>query len=229
MSLQERLTVVRMVVLALVVTTGSTVAACSNAGDNPVEAASEIYDPGAAVAANDPRPQDVVAPPGPDGTPGDANGTGEATADAEDDTTQETEIDPLAIRGEIIDKYSLAYGECFNQVTGMQAEQRVTVTARVDCTEPHLGEVFHTFELDVAHPAVYPGDEEMRGFTRRQCYDIFEGFVGMSYELSQYEIDVFTPNRTNFEDATARYRGVHCWLHHVDDEPISGTARGTAQ
>ena len=69
----------------------------------------------------------------------------------------------------------------------------------------------------------------MRGYALRLCYEQLEAFVGEAYELSVYEIGVFTPNRTNFEHEVARYRGVHCWLYHTDDLPMSDTARGTAR
>ena len=89
--------------------------------------------------------------------------------------------------------------------------------------------MYHTFELDAPFPAVYPGDDAVRGFALRVCYEQFESFVGESYELSVYEIGVFTPNRTNFEHDVARYRGVHCWLYNPDDEQAAGTAAATSR
>ncbi len=184
----------------------------------------------AAVAARENRAEDVVAPTAAE--PADDQDGGSTNAEADDESGDESsdeELDLLAIRGEIISEYNLVQGECFNRVEGLQAGRRVVLTARVDCAEPHLAEVFHTFEIDVPHPGIYPGDDAMLGFALQECYDRFEPFVGMSYELSVYEIDVFTPNRTNFEHAAARYRGVHCWLHHIDNEPLQESARGTAR
>ena len=137
-------------------------------------------------------------------------------------------IDPLDIAGEIINEYNLANGDCFNRFEGLQAGRRLAITARVGCDESHWAEVYHTFELEAPYPAVYPGDDAVRGYALRVCYEQFEAFVGEVYELSVYEIGVFTPNRTNFEHEVARYRGVHCWLYHADEETVSGTARGTA-
>ena len=211
-------TAAKLAALALAVAAGS---ACSGAADNEAEA--EPIDPAAAVAASDPQAQDVVAPGAPDGV----DGLGDGSSEPESAESGEDNIDPLAIRGEIISEYNLVQGECFNRVEGLQAGRRVVITSRVDCAEPHLAEVFHTFELDVAHPGIFPGDEVTRSFAVRACYDHFQPFVGMSYELSVYEVGVFIPNRTNFEDEAARYRGVHCWLYHVDGEALSGSARGT--
>ena len=133
--------------------------------------------------------------------------TGPAVTAARTPPTGLGPIDPLDIPGEIINEYTLAGGDCFNRFEGLQAGRRLAITARVDCDEPHWAEVYHTFELDAPHPAVYPGDDAVRGFALRVCYEQFDAFVGEIYELSVYEIGVFTPNRTNFDHEVARYRG----------------------
>lgn len=214
-----RKTATTLAACAVAVAVGS---ACSGLTDGTAEDEQGISDPAEAVAAIETRTEDVVVPPG-------GEDVVDSSGDAGNDEADQHEIDLLAIRGEIINEYNLLEGECFNRVDGLQSGRRVVITARVGCTEPHRAEVFHTFELDVAHPGIYPGDNAIRGFALRKCYDRFEPFVGMSYELSDYEIDVLTPNRTNFEDEVARYRGVHCWLYHIDGEPLSGSAKGTRQ
>ena len=191
---------------------------------------SELTDPAAAVAASGPtNTADVVAAlEGGSGARPDTTFDGTADESA-DGSTGLGPIDPLDIPGEIISEYSLVSGDCFNRFEGLQAGRRLAITARVDCDEPHWAEVYHTFDLDAPHPAVFPGDDAVRGFALRVCYEQFEAFVGEVYELSVYEIGVFTPNRTNFEHEVARYRGVHCWLYDANDEMVSGTARGTAR
>ena len=204
-------------------------AGCSTGPENDEE---ELTDPAAAVAAaRPPGTTDVVAAlsaaseTGPDT---EADPAAEDDSDS-DESTELGPIDPLDIPGEIISEYNLVDGDCFNRFEGMQAGRRLAITARVGCDEPHWAEVYHTFELDAPHPAVYPGDDTVRSFALRVCYEQFEAFVGEAYELSVYEIGVFTPNRTNFEHEVARYRGVHCWLYDANDERLSGTARGTSR
>ena len=204
-------------------------AACSSVPDSDEE---EPTDPAAALAAAGPsEAADVLA----------ALAAGsDAGSDPEDDPPAESgpdsdepaelgPIDPLDIAGEIVNEYSLVAGDCFNRFEGLQAGRRLAITARVGCDEPHWAEVYHTFELDAPYPAVYPGDDAVSGFALRLCYEQFESFVGEAYELSVYEIGVFTPNRTNFEHDVARYRGVHCWLYHTDEETVTGTAAGAAR
>ena len=193
-------------------------AAC---GEDPATPAEEPEDPAAVVAGSQAASlTDVVASqqqvtldaPAPEG----GNASDEAV-----------EIDPLSIPGEIVTEDSLELGECFNQVRGLTSGRRFEIIARIDCEQPHWAEVFHVFEIDVPHPGIHPGDAEMRDYARRSCYEHFEPFVGESYELSVYEIDVFTPTRVNFEHDVARYRTVHCWLHDIDSETISGSAANT--
>ena len=203
-------------------------AACSNGpgGDD-----SELTDPAAAVAASGPtNTADVVAAlEGGSGARPDTTFDGTSGDGSPDTATELGPIDPLDIPGEIINEYTLAGGDCFNRFEGLQAGRRLAITARVDCDEPHWAEVYHTFDLDAPHPAIYPGDDAVRGFALRVCYEQFRAFVGEIYELSVYEIGVFTPNRTNFDHEVARYRGVHCWLYDATDELVSGSARGTAR
>ena len=204
-------------------------AACSSGPEDDEEA---LTDPAAALAAAGASeaadvlaaiPTESDAGSDSEGDPSPSGGSGP------DEPTELGPIDPLDIAGEIINEYNLVDGDCFNRFEGLQAGRRLAITARVGCGEPHWAEVYHTFELEAPYPAVYPGDDTVRGFALRVCYEQFEAFVGEAYELSAYEIGVFTPNRTNFEHEVARYRGVHCWLYHTDEETVSGTAGGTAR
>ena len=203
-------------------------AACSSGPDGEE---SELTDPAAAVAASGPtNTADVVAAlKGRSGARPDTTFDGTGGDGGSDGSTGLGPIDPLDIPGEIINEYSLAGGDCFNRFEGLQAGRRLAITARVGCDEPHWAEVYHTFDLDAPHPAIFPGDDAVRGFALRVCYEQFDAFVGEIYEVSVYEIGVFTPNRTNFEHEAARYRGVHCWLYDANNELVSGTARGTAR
>ncbi len=204
-------------------------AGCSG---GPESADEDLTDPAAAVAAaGPPDTTDVVATLSAGSETGSDSEADPSTEDdgGSDGATELGPIDPLDIPGEIISEYNLVNGDCFNRFEGLQSGRRLAITARVGCDEPHSAEVYHTFELDAPHPAVYPGDNAVAGFALRVCYEHFEAFVGEPYELSVYEIGVFTPNRTNFEHEVARYRGVHCWLYDANDERLSGTARGTAR
>ena len=203
-------------------------AGCSG---GPEDGNEGVTDPAAAVAASGPtNTADVVAAlEGGSGARPDTAADVAEGGDESNDSGQLGPIDPLDIPGEIISEYSLVEGDCFNRFEGLQAGRRLAITARTGCNEPHWGEVYHTFDLDAPDSAIYPGDDAVRGFALRVCYEQFEAFVGEIYELSVYDIGVFTPNRTNFEHEVARYRGVHCWLYDPSDDSVSGSAEDTAR
>ena len=178
----------------------------------------EGLDPAAAAAAASQPPGDVAA------SQPEAGAAAAQGGDAED-----APVDPLSIQGEIIGDYNLNDGDCFNRIEDLRAGRKVVITARLDCDAPHTYEVFHTFDLDAPHPSTYPGDTAIYDYSRKLCYEQFEAFVGRIYELSVYEIGVFTPDRANFEHDVARYRRVHCWLYRSDLQQVRGSARGSAE
>lgn len=147
--------------------------------------------------------------------------------DSSADSADISILDPLSIVGEIIRDYDLVNGDCFNRIEDIIQGRKVVITSRIECEDAHTYEVFHMFELDVPHPAIYPGNTAMREYALQRCYEYFADFVGEIYELSLYEIGVFTPDRTNFEHEVARYRTVHCWLYRNDLAPMTSSAKGT--
>ena len=153
-----------------------------------------------------------------------ANAAAQATAPTT--SVESGQLDPIDIVGEIINFYDLQDGECFNRVEDIRAGRKVVITSRIPCADPHLFEVFHMFDFNAPHPAIYPGDDVMEDYALQGCYGVFEDFVGEMFELSIFDIGVFTPDRKNFEDDAARYRGIHCWLQHVEGEFLDGTAAG---
>lgn len=198
---------------ALVVVAAAVGSACSIEeviGVEPVE------DPAAAAAARAATEATAPATTADDGE----------DRDDGDDGDESEEISPLDIAGEIITQYDLISGDCFNQVDSVRDGRKVTITSRLDCDEPHWAEVFYTFDVDAPHPAIYPGTRAMEDLARRGCYERFESFVGQIYELSVFRIGIFIPNRSNFEHPDARYRGIHCWLYHGEEETIQGSVRG---
>ena len=201
------------------------VAACGGGGGRDSDASSDS--PAAEGNPSSESQPDAASSPGADdseadGASGIDGGSGASIVDDPDDAP----LDPLSIRGDVVREHALETGDCFNRLHDLRGSRKVVITARVGCDESHVYEVFHVFDLDVPHPAIHPGDTEMNAYARRQCYDHFEAFVGEAYELSVYEIGVFTPDRVSFEHNVARYRTVHCWLYREGEEPTTFSARG---
>jgi hypothetical protein len=129
-----------------------------------------------------------------------------------------------AIVGDPINVYTLALGDCFNRyATGTD-----TITTRVPCDAEHEGEVFAT----LVHPAPFgdpwPGADALQQYGLRLCYQKFEAFAGIIYELSELGIGVLTPPQANWDDAKARYRGITCYVQRNSAKPLVGSMRGKA-
>jgi len=190
--------------LGIIVTLGA--AACSNGSGVGSEQRS---DPAAAAA-------DAL----------DSGNATNATEVADTNSTPPATTVPTVIQGMVINQYLLGLGECFNQIEDLQQGVQVVVTTRVGCFMPHQSQVFYMLEFPAGSPAIYPGDKVMRDFALQSCYREFESWVGTKYETSELEIDVLTPNQTNFEDSVARYRGIHCFVRRGDGDNLNTTTRG---
>jgi hypothetical protein len=125
---------------------------------------------------------------------------------------QDEDAPPLVVGAPTI-KEELDVGDCFNEYRWMQDGRRVEVITEVACTEPHTGEVYLTLQYPAPFGTPYPGDDAMARYARGACYQGFEAFVGVPYEVSAFEIGTVTPTQANFEDEAARYRGITCYVH----------------
>ncbi len=129
---------------------------------------------------------------------------------------------PAEIRGAVIDRYSLAVGDCFNRAENLAVGRTLVVTSLINCNEPHDHQIYHRFDYPAPHPSIHPGDEVMQEFAVQSCYRQFAQWVGNEYETSALDIGVITPSQENFEDDNARYRTIHCWVEDYDGEPLVG-------
>jgi len=125
--------------------------------------------------------------------------------------------------GEVVSRYALNVGDCVN------VYDELDVITRVPCEEPHEREVFHAEQHPAPHGEPYPGDREMQRYALSVCYAQFEAFAGTLYEVSRLDIGAITPNKTNFEDSKARYRGITCYVQDASRAPLVGSMRGRGE
>jgi len=123
-----------------------------------------------------------------------------------------------------VNLHDLAEGDCFNMYAWVNNDRHIEINTHVPCDSPHQFEIYRLVQHPARNGAVWPGNEEMAAFAVSQCYESFEDFVGVIYELSELEINYLTPNRTNFEHEVAQFRGVHCYLFHDDGSELLGSA-----
>ncbi len=114
--------------------------------------------------------------------------------------------------------FSLEVGDCMKDTSTGE----VSAVNTVDCTEPHMAEVYHSF--DVSLPA-YDGDA-IDSQSVDQCLGAFEGYVGIDYASSIYDITTLSPTLESWNEADDRE--VLCLLvPYQSDDPTTGSAKGT--
>jgi hypothetical protein len=89
------------------------------------------------------------------------------------------------------------------------------------CEQPHDNEAYAAFQMEEGE---YPGDATVLADASTRCLERFEGFVGVPYDSSGYDVDALTPTRLTWDDGD---RKVVCILFFVNGEQMSGTAQGS--
>lgn len=91
----------------------------------------------------------------------------------------------------------------------------------ISCDDPHDNEAYAAFQLSDGD---YPGDAAILADASARCLERFEGFVGVPYDSSGYDVDALTPTRLTWDDGD---RKVVCILFLVNGEQMTGTAQGS--
>jgi hypothetical protein len=99
-----------------------------------------------------------------------------------------------------------------------------SVTA-VPCAQPHTGEVFHAFNLQLGDE--FPGLAAVQNAADAGCYRAFEPFVGIDYESSVYYFGAITPTESSWDGVDDRE--VLCVIAGEPGTTQTGTAQGTAR
>lgn len=111
--------------------------------------------------------------------------------------------------------FDLAIGDCLIDDT----EGEVAETTKVDCTTPHLSEVYHLFDLP---GGAMPEGEAMTAAVQAGCLAAFEPYVGLDYDSSEYVFTTLEPTPESWADGD---REVVCMLATQDDSKITGSLR----
>ncbi|SMH28397.1 Septum formation [Rathayibacter oskolensis] len=97
--------------------------------------------------------------------------------------------------GGTTDVFQLRVGDCLNDELTETATE-VTDVPTVPCTEPHSYEVFQN--VTMAEADAYPGEDATVAQAETDCTAAFEGFVGLSYEESQYDFSYYYPTEQSW-------------------------------
>lgn len=160
--------------------------------------------------------------------------TGEDFAEgSEIDTEVLAEVQVEAVVPEVpgapLNRFDLQVGDCFNEGSWFDEEldRRIDLTASIDCDEAHQSEVYFDAVFPAPASAQFPGETALTDWSTQLCYDAFEPFVGLEYELSSYEIGFVQPTRETFEHPVGLHRRVFCFVSDVAGLEIVGTAQGS--
>ncbi len=141
--------------------------------------------------------------------------------------TADGEPVPLEPSGVVVNKYDLGPGSCFNQYSTLGETGSTTEETRVvDCSEPHEGEVYLQLPYPAGAGEPYPGVSAMIGWTEQQCYQAFEDFVGLQYELSGLQIGTMQPTFETWTGA-GLHREVTCYVYSYTGNALQGTMAGS--
>ncbi|KJQ54600.1 DUF2510 domain-containing protein [Microbacterium sp. SA39] len=130
--------------------------------------------------------------------------------------------DPSEIEGaEMLPFADLQVGDCIPLVE-YDGEDEIFEVPVVPCDLPHTDEVFFIYQLDDGD---YPGDDAIYEIAWDGCAAEFEGFVGLSYEESEFDIYNYTPTKASW--TRMNDRTVHCIIYSYED--VTGSLQGTAR
>ncbi len=130
--------------------------------------------------------------------------------------------------GAPLNPFDLEVGQCFNEYSWVDVDldQRINLTTVVGCAEAHDREVYHSAEFPAGAGAPFPGETTMEAFSTELCYDAFEGFIGLEYELSEYQLSFLHPTKETFEHPVGRHRRVLCFIHPSNGAQTESSAAG---
>lgn len=145
--------------------------------------------------------------------------TAGCTQAADEDQTTRDESGEVVEGGEV-GAFRLQIGDCI----AADAVGEVESLPVVPCSEPHVSELYHSFELPDSE---YPGDDVVEEMAGQGCIAEFEGFVRAPYETSIYDISYFVPTEVIWEGLDDRT--VLCGVYLVDGSTSVGSAAGIGQ
>lgn len=129
--------------------------------------------------------------------------------------------------GRVENQYDLEVSWCFNQYDFLveSTEETQEITTVVDCRRPHEGEVYATYFHPAGAERPYPGNREIERWANVNCYDGFEEFTGVAFELSELQIGTIRPTEETWT-GEGTHREVTCYVY-APDAQLTGPMQGS--
>ena len=149
-----------------------------------------------------------------------AAGCGNGSGD--DETTRDSA--GQIVEGGDLGAFTIKVGDCLGGgVTG-----EIESVDGVPCDQPHQNEVYYSLAAPEGD-GTFPGSEALQDQADQACLDAFQGFVGLAFEQSIYEISTLIPTQASWEDATQKDRELLCLIGQAEGTLTTGTIKGTAK
>ena len=114
--------------------------------------------------------------------------------------------------------FSFQVGDCFDDPSTDAGE--VSDVAGVPCADPHDNEVFHLYDMP---DGSFPSSSAIEASVEAECLPAFEGYVGISYQISELFLFPITPTAESWDRTD---REVACALF-ADEEQLIGSMQGS--
>lgn len=151
-----------------------------------------------------------------------------ASSSQDDDTVQSTTTivttttNPEAIVAPIDE---VRVGQCLDDLP--EVDQRRYAVLVVPCDDPHVYEVYDQQEFyseeSTAPGTEFPGDVVVFNGAETQCIVEFESFIGVPWEASEYDVQVWWPTESSWTEDDDR--AVTCAVFRINGGLSTGTAR----
>ncbi len=124
---------------------------------------------------------------------------------------------PTPTSGSVVGAFNIELGDCLI----LPSEDQFDEVRRLDCSEPHDGEVFFVED----HPgSSYPSDDDFSTYVDAQCLPAFEAYTGSGFDGQEVlDIGWFAPTERSWGNGD---REVACYLTPIDGSRTSQSYRG---
>jgi hypothetical protein len=121
-----------------------------------------------------------------------------------------------------ISVFDLTVGTCFDDpsFSGEAVEGRISEASEVQCFDPHDAEVYAIVRFTQGEGAAFPGRAAVQEFADEECFDRFEGFVGIPFEESRLDIATLWPTGASWEEGD---REATCVVFDINNQKLEGT------
>jgi hypothetical protein len=122
------------------------------------------------------------------------------------------------------DDDSLATGDVkVGQCVNVSSDAGLASVREVKCADGHDGEVYKVASLGGDADAAYPGTEAVQREIVKLCAPDFEGYVGVAYGESDYEISYLYPTKPMWRGQDRSYV---CIVSDPTGEDLVGSVKG---